>query len=108
VPGFPKNMGTFKTDEIISATENFRKDWDDFKNTTIYQMKTNILKHYADRYFNEKEINYAENKNPKPNFAIRIGKTYDASQINDLGKNVVSFFKKEIIKSKELIDLFRP
>lgn len=107
VPGFPKKMGTFQADDIISAINNFKNDWIDFKNTTIYEMKTNLLKHFSERFFDEKEIKYAENKNPKPNFAIRIGKRYEAAQIDSLGKKVVPHFKKEILKLKRSIEFFR-
>ena len=104
IPGFPKKMGTFQADEIISAIENFKKNWIDFRTTTIFQMKTNVLKHYTDRYYNDREISFAANKNPKPNFAIRIGKTYDVMKIDKLGKKVVQHFKNEISKLNKLID----
>jgi len=104
VPGFPKNMGTFQADDIVSAIKNFEKDWINFKNTTIFQMKSNVLKHFADKYFNEKEISFAENKNPRPNFAIRIGRRYEAEKIDKLGKKIVPHFKKEISKFNKLID----
>jgi hypothetical protein len=71
-------------------------------------MKTNVLKHYTDRYFNKKEIRYAANKNPKPNFAIRIGKRYEVTQIDKLRKKIVPHFKKEISKLNKLIDFLRP
>lgn len=108
IPGFPKRMATFKADEIMTAISNFKKEWENFRNTTIYQMKTNVLKHNSGRYFNENEINYAANRNPKPNFAIRIGKRYESAQIDTLGKKMVSHFKKEILKFNNLIDLLRP
>ena len=47
VPGFPKGMGTFQADDIVSAINNFKKDWIDFKSTTIYEMKTNLLKQFT-------------------------------------------------------------
>ena len=107
VPGFPKGMGTFQADDIVSAINNFKKDWIDFKSTTIYEMKTNLLKHFSERPFDEKEITYAENRNPKPNFAIRIGKRYETAEIDRLGKKVVPHFKKEISKLNKLIDFLR-
>ena len=107
VPGFPKKMGAFQADDIGSAINNFKKDWKNFKSTTIYEMKTNLLKHFSERSFDEKEITYAENRNPKPNFAIRIGRRYEAAEIDKLGKKVVPHFKKEISKLNKLIDFLR-
>jgi len=107
VPGFPKNMGTFQADDIVSAIKNFEKDWINFKNTTIFQMKSNVLKHFTDKYFNEKEISFAANRNPNPNFAIRIGRRYETEKIDKLGKKIVPHFKKEISKLNKLIDFVR-
>jgi hypothetical protein len=108
VPGFPKKMGTFNADDITFAIKNFEREWVNFKNTTIFQMKSNVLKHYTDRYFNDKEIGFAVNKNPKPHFAIRIGRKYNSANIENLGKKIVPHFKKEISKLNNLIDLLRP
>jgi hypothetical protein len=104
VPGFPKKMGTFQAEDITSAIKNFENDWINFKSTTIFQMKSNVLKHFTDRYFEDKEIQYASNKNPRPNFAIRIGRRYEAEKIDKLGKKIVPHFKKEISKFNKLID----
>jgi hypothetical protein len=108
VPGFPRKMGTFKAADIITAIKNFKEGWIDYKTTTLFQMESNVLKHYTGRFFEEKEIQYAENKNPKPNFAIRIGKRYEAAQIDKLGKKIVPYFKREISKFNKLIDFLRP
>ncbi len=108
VPGFPKKMGTFQAYDIISSTQNFEKNWIDFKDTTIFQMKSNVLKHFTDRYFDKKEIDFAKSKNPRPNFAIRIGRSYEAGQIDKMGKKIVPYFKKEISKLNKLIDFLRP
>jgi len=108
VPGFPKQMGTFQAEGIISAIKNFQNDWTNFKKTILFQMDSRIIKTGAERFFEEKEINYAANKNPQPNFAIRIGKSYEASQIDKLGKKIVPFFKNEITKLNKLIDFLRP
>jgi hypothetical protein len=104
VPGFPREMGSFQSEDIGSAISNFENNWNSFKKTTIFQMKSNELKHLADRNFNLKEIEYAENKNPKPNFAIRIGKDYDVELIDKLGKQIIPYFKKEISKINNLVE----
>ena len=104
VAGFPKKMGSFQAEDISLAMENLKNNWNSFKSTTICQMKTKELKHFADRYFNSREIEFAKSKNPKPNFGIRIGREYDVEQIDKLGKKIVPFFKKEITKISKLID----
>ncbi len=70
-------MGSFKSDEIGTAINEFEKNWENMKSTIIFQMKSNELKHFSNRNFDDKEIEFAANKNPKPNFAIRIGKDYE-------------------------------
>jgi len=42
-------------------------------------------------------------KNPNPNYAIRIEKRYSAKDIDQEGKNVVSFYAKEIRQLKRLL-----
>ena len=71
-------------------------------------MRSKIKKHWTERFFDEKEINYAANKNPQPNFVMRIGKNFEATKIDKLGKGVVVMFRNEIIKLKDLINLLRP
>ncbi len=108
VPGFPQKMGSFQSESIMTYIKIFEKNWHNFLHTTLFQMKSNVLKHSTGRFFNEKEIDYAANRNPKPHFAIRIGKRYDPSQVHELGKEVVTFFKNEISKLNPLIDFVRP
>ena len=104
VAGFPKKMGSFKSDEIGTAINEFEKNWENLKSTIIFQMKSNELKHFSNRNFDDKEIEFAANKNPKPNFAIRIGKDYEPAQIDKLGKKIVPFFKNEISKIYKFVD----
>ena len=67
-------------------------------------MDSRIIKTRAERFFEEKDITYATNKNPQPNFAIRIGRRYETEKIDKLGKKIVPHFKKEISKFNKLID----
>ncbi len=67
-------------------------------------MESGILRHSSGRFFNEKEINFAKQKNPKPNYSIRIEKRFPAEQIEQLGKKIVPFFKKEIVKLKKVAE----
>jgi hypothetical protein len=103
VPGFPINMTAFKSEEIISAIKAFEKGWKNYKRTLLFQMETGIIKHWSGRFFSETEIEFAKNKNPKPNFAMRIAKKYSANEIGKKGKKIFSFLKNEVLKLKKLI-----
>ena len=103
VPGFPKKMGEFTSEDIFSIINDFKKDWAKFRTTLIFEMNSGIQKHPSGRPFNEKEINYADMKNPNPHFAVRIEKRYPAENIDKLGKKVTIFFKKEIGTLKSLL-----
>lgn len=104
VPGFPKDVGSFKSSEIIKEINSFENQWDDFRRTVLYQMESGRVKHASGRLFNEKELIFARN-NPRPNYAIRFGKQYSAEQMAAKEKKIVQFFKKQIAELKHLAEL---
>lgn len=103
VPGFPQNMAKFRAEYLFSAIDNFEKDWEKFRKTLLFKMESGMERHASGRPFNRKELEYATSKNPNPNYAIRIEKRYSAKDIDKEGKNVVSFYAKEIRQLKKLL-----
>jgi len=105
VPGFPIVMTSFKSIDIIKAIDEFDKQWISFRDTQIYQMKSGRKRHSSVRFFSEKEIEFASEKNKKPIYTIRILRQYPALQVAEAKKKIIPFFKKEILKLKPLIEL---
>jgi len=103
VPGFPKKMREFTSEDIFPVINAFNNDWAKFRTTLLFEMKSGIQKHPSGRLFKLKELKYADTKNPNPHFAVRIEKRYPAETIDKLGKNVTLFFKKEIRQLKKLL-----
>jgi len=102
IPGYPKRMNLLKADEIISSINKFGKGWLDFRDTLLFQMKSGMIKHPSGRFFNETELNYAENYNDKSTYCIRIGKQYPTSEIVGMKKKLIPFFKREVLKLKKI------
>ena len=104
VPGYPKKTTIVRTENIIDTMDQFREQWEEFKETLLFKMKSGILKHPSGRFFNEKEQLHAEKRNPNPNFIIQIMNNYPSNQIDALKKGVVTFFRNEIFKIKKLAE----
>ena len=93
-------------EDIVYEIENFENHWSKFRNTLLFEMKSGIEKHRSNRFFTENELAYAtENNKKKPNYVIRINKQYSVTQIDELKKNVMTFFTQEIIKIINLVRL---
>ena len=84
---------------------NFQDLWSDYRHTLQFEMTSGVLKHPAGRFFTEKEIAFAGEKNTKPNYIIRIEKRYEVHELSRLKRKVVSVFKKEISLMKDLVRL---
>ena len=104
IPGFPKEMANVKSQDIISVKEHFEKGWGDYKNTVLYEMRSGIRRHPSGRFFNEKELEFARKNNPRPNYVIRITKSYPVDQIAGMKKKIIPFFKAEIMQLKEMAE----
>jgi len=105
VPGYPKRSGTFGSAAVQADIDEFQNHWEDFKGTTLYQMASGDLRHSSGRMFNDQEISFARERNPRPNFAIRFGQQYAVQQIPKKKNEVVRFFKNEILQMKPLVEL---
>jgi hypothetical protein len=97
IPGFPRQMNTISVKEIIDKKKELEKDWNDIKHTLIHEMKSGRQKHRSGRDFNPNEIKYATEQNMKPNYAIRIEKSYPVADVEKLDKlKIIKFFENEI------------
>lgn len=97
IPGFPRPMNAISVKKIIGKKMGIEKDWNDIKNTLIYQMKSGSVRHRSGRFFNNNEIKYAREYNRGPNYAIRIGKSYHVADVERLDKpKIIKLFKNEI------------
>jgi len=97
IPGFPQAMNKISVKDIMTKKNGLEKDWSDIKNTLIYQMKSGRVRHTSGRVFNSNEIKYAKEHNRQPNYAIRIEKSYTATDLVKLDKHkLIIFFKNEI------------
>ncbi|GEM_PF-1312654 len=103
VTGYPVNVTEFSTELLISAMDNLIENWQDYKKTLIYQMEKRMLKHPSGRFYSDNEIEFAQSRNNKPNFVIRIEKRYPAEIVARKRKNIVSFFSAEIQQFSELM-----
>jgi len=103
VPGYPISVEDFRSDNIIASIKNFEKEWPNFRRTLIFQMKIGEQKHHSGRFFSENELNFASQRNPRPNFALRFEKRFNAEQIDEMGKKILPTFKNEVLKLRELL-----
>ena len=90
---------------VLSDMANFQDLWSDYRHTLQFEMTSGVLKHPAGRFFTEKEIAFAGEKNTKPNYIIRIEKRYEVHELSRLKRKVVSVFKKEISLMEDLVRL---
>jgi hypothetical protein len=105
IPGFPKDTGKMQLAEIFEEIQNFKKQWAHFKSTILYKMESGMLRHPSGRLFNETEMDFVSAKNPRPNYVIRFGRQYVAKKMAKKQKGIVTFFKKEIMKFRPLVEL---
>ena len=105
LPGYPKSIASLDSNDVISDMANFQELWGDYRSTLQFEMKSGILKHLSGRFFSEKEIAFAGEKNTKPNYIIRIEKRYEVDELSNLKQKVVPVFKREISLMKDLVRL---
>ncbi|MCI0619229.1 hypothetical protein L0244_40180, partial [bacterium] len=104
VPGYPKEMPTFKAEEALSTMKNFERHWRDYTNTLLFEMKTGMRKHSSGQPFSEKELEFAQSRNPKPHYVIRIAKRYSSDDVEKLKDGIVTFLKAEVLKLRDLVE----
>jgi len=102
IDGYPKSMDRLDLKNLESDIKYINKKWSDVKHTLLYRMKTKDIRNEANDFFTENEISFAKNRNPNPNYGIRITQTYTPHLIEQQ-KNVVKFFSNEILKFRELL-----
>ena len=102
VPGYPQKMGSFTANDLFDSIDKFEIEWNLFKSTLLYEMKSGREKHPKGKLFNEKEIEFAKNRNVKPLYVIRVAKFFPVAQIDKYGKKVISLFKNETIRIKDI------
>jgi len=105
LPGYPKDITSLDSNDVLSDMASFQDLWSDYRHTLQFEMTSGVLKHASGRFFTEKEIAFAGEKNTKPNYIIRIEKRYEVHELSRLKRKVVSVFKKEISLMKDLVRL---
>jgi len=104
VPGYPIEVKDFSSKNILTSLYNFEKEWHNFRNTLLFQMKIGEKKHYSGRFFSDTELDFAKKRNPKPSFALRFDKRLSAKEIEKMGRKIILSFKKEALKLKRLLE----
>jgi len=105
IPGYPKEMSTFVAEDMLATIKNFEDHWEDYKRTIFFQMEKGMVKHSSGEFFSKKELECAQRFNKNPNYVIRIAKSYTPVEVEQLRKNIVIYFEKEILKLKELVEM---
>ena len=81
VPGFPISADNLNHTDPHNLISEFEQRWGDFKTTVLFTMRSGAILLPSGRPFNEQELKFAEQKNSRPNFGIRIGRLYPVTQI---------------------------
>ncbi|MGH7456619.1 MAG: hypothetical protein ACRENG_35045, partial [bacterium] len=72
--------------------------------TLLFEMKNDMRKHSTGQFFSEKELKFAQSRNPNPNYVIRIERRYSADEIEQLKDGIVTFLKAEVLKLRNLVE----
>jgi hypothetical protein len=103
VPGYPKSLKNFKSDELFEDLDSFSKTWNNVLHTILSKMETGELRKRNGEYYSEKEIKHALTRNPRPHIIIHINRKYKVDTIDSLKEKIIPSFKKEIVKLLPII-----
>lgn len=104
IPGYAIISKDFASQGVITDISQFENEWENIKNSILFEMKSGFTKHPSGRLFNDKEIQFSQSHNPRPNYTIRVEKFYLPEEIVKMKKSVVRHFYKEIAELKELVE----
>jgi hypothetical protein len=104
IPGFPLRADDAATRDVNAIINAFENQWKDVKHSLIYEMASGGMRHSSGRLFNRKEVAFATEKNPRPNYAIRIAKQYAPREIEKHKKSVVNLLSRDIAHFRPLAE----
>lgn len=106
--GYPKKLNEISFDELKNDLIFTKNNWENIKKTFLHKITNGDIRKADNNYFTEKEIEFTKVRNPNPNYAIRINKKYNSTEIDANRKGQIVFFANEIKKLINIIEiLFR-
>lgn len=97
IDGYPKKLEQNSLEQLRSDLDPIKQNWQKIKHTLLYRMETKDIRSDSNKFFSDNEILHARNKNPNPNYAIRIDRVYPREFISQQ-KDVVKYFVNEVMK----------
>jgi hypothetical protein len=104
VPGYPKTLKNYNSEELHNDLHTFSNIWNNILTTTIHKMQIGLLRRANHEFYLEGDIEFARKRNPHPNTILKIDKRYQIDFIDSQKEKIIPFFKKEILKLKDLLD----
>ncbi len=102
IDGYPQKIEQKSIETLKSDLDTIKQNWQKVKHTLLYRMETKDLRKDSNNFYTDNEILFARNKNPNPNYGIRINKLYSSWCIEQQ-KDIVRFISQEIQRLRPLL-----
>ncbi len=105
LPGYPVDAEEVSIEQLLADIAGLEEEWPRHRRTILFEMEQGLLLRGSGERYSVSELRHAEERNPRPKFALSVEKRYPATEVAQLGEGIVRLIAADIRRAADYLRL---